>query len=129
MKDIPVNLGGYRLMVTEEPQMKMRENPAGEQEPVVDRDGITQFVVMLFAKPRPQPGVRPGKGEEIKVNLSCDPGEGFTEGSYVELVNPVLNTFEIADRENPRKISQAGVWFKADGLKPTSRAAVTPEAA
>ncbi|MPZ01000.1 MAG: hypothetical protein GEU97_24155 [Actinophytocola sp.] len=118
MKDIPANLGGFRLMVTEEPQMKMRENAAGEQEPVVDRDGVAQFVVMLFAKARPRPGVRSARGEEIKVNLAADPGEGLTEGTYVELINPVINTFEIPDKDDPRKIAQAGIWFKADGLKP-----------
>lgn len=101
--------------------MKMRENEAGEQVPVTDRDGVAQFVVMLFAKAKPQPGVRSARGEEIKVNLSTDPGDGFAEGTYVELVGAVVNTFEIADREDPRKISQAGIWFKANGLKPLHR--------
>jgi len=121
MRDIPVNLGGYRLMVTEEPQMKMRLNDAGEQEPVVDRDGVAQFVVMLFAKAKPLPGVRSGRGEEIKVNLPADPGDGFAEGTYVELVGAVVNTFEIPDKDDPRKIAQAGIWFKADGLKSLSK--------
>lgn len=120
MKDIPANLSGHKLMVTEEPQMKMRENKSGEMETVVDRDGVAQFVVMLFVKPKPQPGVRQGKGEEIKVNLSADPGEGFDEGSYVELINPVLNTYEM--RGEGGEITNAGIWFKADGLKPVGAA-------
>lgn len=111
-----MNLSGYRLMVTEEPTMKMRENKGGEMEPATDRDGVAKFVVMLFAKPRPRPGERTGRGEEIKVTLACDPGEGFTEGSYVELVNPVLNTYEMRGEDG--QITGSGVWFKADGLKP-----------
>ncbi|WP_026452809.1 hypothetical protein [Saccharomonospora iraqiensis] len=116
MDDIPVNLSGYRLMVTEEPTMKMRENKAGEMEPATDRYGVAKFVVMLFAKPRPVQGQRTGKGEEIKVTLVADPGEGFEEGSYVELINPILNTYEMRGEDG--RITASGVWFKADGLKP-----------
>src|SRR5438105_3330925 len=94
MQDIPFISSGYRFMVTEAPTMKMRETKSGELVPATDRDGVQAFVVMLFAKPRPVEGRRPGKGEEIKVTLAADPGEGFEEGTYVELINPVLNTWQ-----------------------------------
>jgi hypothetical protein len=120
MQNIPVLLSGYRLMVTEAPTTKMRETRAGEFEPVTDREGVTQFVVVLFAKPIAQPGQRSRKGEEIKVNLSADPGDGFEEGSYVELVNPIVNTYEMRD-PNTGAITASGLWFKADGLTPAAR--------
>lgn len=120
MQDISVNLANYTLMVTEEPTVKMREGGNGELVQVTNRAGEVQFVVSLFVKAAPLPGRR-SKGEEITVNLPADPGEGFDLGTYVELINPVINTYEIPDRENPRKIASAGIWFKADGLKPAGR--------
>ncbi|SDN55288.1 hypothetical protein [Allokutzneria albata] len=121
LTDIPVHLGHYRLMVTEAPTVKMRESEGGVLTPVTNREGEEQYMVVLFAKPRPQPGKRPGKGEEIKVNLPGDPGEDFEEGSYVELVNPVINTYEMRNPEG--RITASGLWFKADGLKPVISAA------
>lgn len=127
MKDISINVSNYRFMVTEAPTMKTFENKEGEFEPVVNkRTGETPFVVMLFAKPRPVPGERTGKGEEIKVNLPRDPGEGFDEGSYVELINPLLNTYEMRGENN--EITNAGIWFKADGLKPAGPGVVSSAA-
>jgi hypothetical protein len=124
MKDIAFIATNYKFMITEEPTMKTRENKkTGEFETVFDRDGVQQFVVMLFAKPKPQPGQRVGKGEEIKVNLACDPGDGFVEGSYVELVNPVLNTYEMTNDEG--RITGSGLWFKAEGLKPAGQGAAS----
>jgi hypothetical protein len=122
MDNIPGNLGGYKLIVSEEPTMKMREDKqTGEMVPVVDRDGVTQFVVSLFAKPIPVAGQLPRKGEEIRVTLTSDPGEGFEEGTRVELINLVVNLYAMPDREDPRKIASAGLWFKADGMKPATR--------
>ena len=122
MDNIPVNLGGYKLIVSEEPAMKMRENKeTGEMVPVTDRQGVTAFVVSLFAKPIPVAGQLPRKGEEIRVTLSTDPGEGFEEGMRVELVNALVNLYAMPDREDPRKIASAGLWFKADGMKPATR--------
>jgi len=118
MQDLPVNFGGYRLMVSEAPSAKLVENKQGELEEKVDRNGVTQFVVSLFAKPVVGPGERSRKGEEINCNLSADPGNGFEPGTYVELVNPQVNVYAIPDSEDPRKISNAGMWFKAAGLKP-----------
>ncbi|ACU35065.1 hypothetical protein [Actinosynnema mirum] len=123
LQDLPVVLGGYRLMITEAPAVKVRELEDGSVVPVLDR--VTQqeqFVVTLFAKPLPVAGKKAGKGEEIRVNLPGDPGEGFEEGMYVELVGAVVNTYEIPDRMDPRKIASAGLWFKAAGLKPVARA-------
>jgi hypothetical protein len=114
MRDIPVDLGGYKLMVTETPVMKMRQKD-GQEIPATDRDGVTQFVVALFAKRRPGPDGFTSKGEEIKVTLGTDPGEGFEEGSYVELISACLNAYSM-ETEDGRTIS--GISFKAKGLKP-----------
>src|SRR5699024_5867028 len=78
----------------------------------------TQFVVSLIAKPVTGPGERSRKGEEINCNLSADPGDGFEPGTYVELVNPQVHVYAIPDKEDARKIANAGMWFKAEGLKP-----------
>jgi hypothetical protein len=108
-------------MVTEAPAVKMRE-VNGQQIPVLDRDTQQeQYVVVLFAKPKPQPGQRAGKGEEIRVNLPAAPAEEVEEGDYVELVNLVINTYEMRGEDG--RITASGMWFKADGLKPLLRSA------
>jgi hypothetical protein len=123
MQDIPFISDGYKFMVTEAPTMKMKEGKDGELAPVADkRTGEIPFVVMLFAKPRPVEGKRPGKGEEIKVTLATDPGDGFDEGTYVELIAPVLNTWQTTNDEG--RITGSGLWFKAQGLKPAGLGAV-----
>ena len=123
MQDIPFYSGGYKFMVTEAPTMKLKE-VNGEMIPAVDRrTGATSFVVMLFAKPRKAgPNGRIGKGEEIKVTLATDPGDGFDEGTYVELLDPVLNTYQTTNDEG--RITGSGLWFKAEGLKPAGAGAV-----
>jgi hypothetical protein len=69
MRDIPADLGGYTLMVTECPERKTREVD-GRSEVVVDRaTNAAVFTVSLFAKLRAGDGVRRAKGEEIKVTL------------------------------------------------------------
>jgi hypothetical protein len=115
MRDIPVVLSGYKLTVVEPPAPKMRDDGNGGWVTVTDRQGVTQFVVSLFAKLRVQPGERAPKGEEIKVTLATDPGDGFGEDARVELVDPRLNAYQI-DTEDGRSIS--GISFKAMGLKP-----------
>ncbi|MCU1626100.1 MAG: hypothetical protein JWP64_1049 [Pseudonocardia sp.] len=115
MRDIPVVLSGYKLTVVESPAPKTRDDGNGGQIAVVDRQGVTQFVVSLFAKLRVQPGERAPKGEEIKVTLATDPGEGFGEDTRVELIDARLNAYQI-DTEDGRSIS--GISFKAMGLKP-----------
>ena len=119
MRDIPVMLSGYKLTVVDPPAPKMREDGRGGWMPVTDRQGVTQFVVSLFAKLRVQPGERAPKGEEIKVTLATDPGPGFDEDTRVELVDPRINPYQI-DSPDGRSIS--GLAFKAVGLKPATPA-------
>ncbi|MER7012056.1 hypothetical protein ABT324_11590 [Saccharopolyspora sp. NPDC000359] len=117
LKNIPVNMQGYDLMVTEVPSIKMREDEeTGELKPVTDREGVNQFVVSLFAKKRPQEGQYAEKGEEIKVTLTADPGEGFSRGTYVELVGATVSPWQI---EGKGRVS-SGISFKALGLKPAA---------
>jgi hypothetical protein len=115
MRDLPVMLNGYKLTVVEPPAPKMRDDGNGGQVAVTDRDGVTQFVVSVFAKLRVPPGERAPKGEEIKVTLETDPGEGFPEDARVELVHPRINAYQI-DQGQGRVMS--GIAFKAMGLKP-----------
>ncbi|MDT7692141.1 MAG: hypothetical protein QOI75_1508, partial [Pseudonocardiales bacterium] len=84
--------------------------------PVIDRNGAPQYVVSLFAKRLPMEGERAPKGEEIRVTLETDPGEGYQEGLRVELIHPRVNAWEIKDDETGRVSS--GLAFKALGLKP-----------
>lgn len=118
MQNIPVNFGGHSVMVVEEPAVKMRENAAGELEPVVNRAGEVQYVVMLFVRPRPASGERQGKGEEIRVSLPGAPVDDCPAGSFVELVGCVLNTYEMRGEDG--RVS-FGVWFKAQGVKSVAR--------
>ncbi|NMI00861.1 hypothetical protein [Pseudonocardia acidicola] len=114
MRDIPVNLGGYKLTVVEPPAPKTRDDGNGGLVPVTDQQGVTQFVVALFAKLRVGPGEKAPKGEEIKVTLASDPGEGFTEDVKVELIDARLNPYQI---DNGAGRVTSGVAFKAMGLK------------
>ncbi|MGW1682866.1 hypothetical protein [Saccharopolyspora sp. NPDC002376] len=115
LKNIPVNMQGYKLMITEAPAIKMKEDDqTGEMKPVTNREGENQFVVSLFAKKRPQEGQFAEKGEEIKVTLTVDPGEGFEEGTYVQLVDATTSPWQ--NERNGRFSS--GISFKANGLTP-----------
>lgn len=128
MQDIPANVTGtHSLMVTELPTMKMRTKD-GKEEPVINKHtGAPEFVLMLFAKPIvPDENGRFGKGEEIKVNLTADPGEGFTPGTYVELLDLVVNTYQM--RNDKGQITASGLWFRAAGVKP-AKASAPPKAA
>ena len=89
---------------------------------IVNHDGVTQFVVALFMKLRPQPGQRAPKGEEVRVTLETDPGEGFEEGMRVELVNPRVSTYQLTT-DDGRELS--GVSFKATGLIPADTTAAS----
>ena len=117
MRDLPVVLRGYRCTVVDPPCPKTKDDGKGGQVVVVNRDGVTQFVVALFIKQLAAPGERAPKGEETKVTLESDPGEGFEEGTRVELVNPRINAYQIAT-DDGRSIS--GIAFKALGLKPAT---------
>lgn len=109
-----MRLDGYRLRVVDPPCPKMKEGPGGVPEPVTDRNGVQQFVVALFGKLRVAPGERAPKGEEFKVTLETDPGEGFDEGAPVELINPRVSLYQI-DQGEGRVL--AGLSFKAMGIK------------
>jgi hypothetical protein len=120
MRDLPVVLSGYKCTVVDPPRPKTRDDGSGGQVVVTDRDGVTQFVVSLFLKQRVGAGERAPKGEEIKVTLATDPGEGFEEDTRVELIDARLNAYQI-ETEDGRSIS--GISFKAMGLKPVGAAA------
>jgi hypothetical protein len=111
MRDIPVMLNGYKLTVVEPPMPKVREDGTV----ITNREGVTQFVVSLFAKLRVPPGQRAPKGEEIKVTLEADPGPGFEEDERVELVNARLNAYQL---DTPDGRTVAGISFKAVALTP-----------
>ena len=119
MRDLPVELSGYKCTVVDPPQPKTRDDGSGNQVTVTDRDGTVQFVVSLFVKQRTAPGQRAPKGEEIKVTLATDPGPGFEEDVRVELIGPRINSYQI-DSPDGRSIS--GLAFKALGLKPVTPA-------
>lgn len=113
MRDLSVNFMNYLLRIVEEPSVKQKRDGSG---PVVDRNGAVQYQVSLFAKRIAQEGEWAPKGEEIRVTLETDPGEGFQEGLKVELIDPRVNAWEIRDEESGRVSS--GLAFKALGLKP-----------
>jgi hypothetical protein len=116
MKNIPINLSGHVAKIVEEPTIKMRETDGGVMEPVTGFDGTTQFVVSVFLKPLPREEGRPaGKGEEIKFTLTADPGDGFTEDTRVEFIDPTVSAFSFKAPDG-REVS--GISFKAVGLKP-----------
>jgi hypothetical protein len=108
MRNIPVILTGWRLMVTEEPALKMREID-GQSEIVTDREGANQYVVSVFAKSKGE------KGEEIKVTLATDPGPGFEEGNLVELIGGTVSPYSF---KNNRNETVSGLAWRATGLKP-----------
>jgi hypothetical protein len=110
MKNIPVNLTGYRLTVSEDPEMKMRKEN-GVETVVTDRDGVTKYTVALMVKAKGQ------KGEEIRVTLDCDPGEGFSEDEMtrVELIDPRVTPYSF---KNERGETVSGVAWGAAGMKP-----------
>jgi hypothetical protein len=118
MRDLPVILEQYKLTVVEPPAPKMREDDKGKQVVVTDAEGATLFVVSLFAKLQVQRGERAPKGEEIKVTLETDPGDGFPEDTRVKLINPRINAYQI---ENNGRVT-SGISFKAAGLSPAGPA-------
>jgi hypothetical protein len=110
MRNIPVDLSGYRLMVSEDPEMKTRKVD-GRDEVVTDRDtGATKFTVALLVKTKGQ------KGEEIRVTLDSDPGEGFSEeeGTRVELIDPRVSPYSF---KNDRGETVSGLAWGAAGMK------------
>ncbi|OZM73573.1 hypothetical protein CFN78_08550 [Amycolatopsis antarctica] len=111
MRNIPIDLSGFRLTVTEDPEMKMRKDENGREVTVTDQEGVAKFVVALMVKTKGQ------KGEEIRVTLDTDPGEGFSEedGTRVELIQPRVSPYSF---KNAKGETVSGVAFSAAGLKP-----------
>ena len=123
MRDLPVVLDGFKLTVVEPPAPKTRQDANGADVPVTDRDGVAQFVVSLFAKLQVKAGERAPKGEEIKVTLTTDPGEGFAEDTRVQLLDAKINPYSI---ESPDGRTVSGIAFKAMGLKHATPAPMPP---
>ncbi|EMD27398.1 hypothetical protein [Amycolatopsis azurea] len=109
MRNIPVNLAGYRLTVSENVEMKMRKED-GVEKVVTDDKGNTKFVVALMVKAKGQ------KGEEIRVTLDTDPGEGFSEDDMtrVELIDPRVTPYSF---KNDKNETVSGVAWGAAGMK------------
>jgi hypothetical protein len=125
VQDLPVILDQYKLTIVEPPAQKMRKDEkTGRDVVVTDRQGATMFVVSLFAKLQVEPGERAPKGEEIRVTLETDPGEGFPEDARVKLINPRINAYQIENKENGRVTS--GIAFKAAGLSPAGAPVPAP---
>jgi predicted nucleotide-binding protein len=105
MQNIPINLGSYKLMIIEATAMKMQEK-GGIAIPVI-KEGVNQFIVSLFAKQPPRNG-RSSKGEEIELTLMTDPGDSSEEGTYVELIDAVLNAYSFKRRPEASGCRQRG---------------------
>lgn len=114
LRNIPVELSGHKVLVTEAPTVKTREGKDGRAEVVTDRDGATQYVVVLFVKPRPNEQGYAGKGAEIKCTLETDPGDEVSDGDLVELINPRISHWE--NEIDGRVMS--GLAWRATGIKP-----------
>lgn len=114
LRNIPVELSGHKVLVTEVPTVKTREDKNGQQQVVTDRDGATQYVVALFVKPRPNGDGYAGKGAEIKCTLETDPGDVVSEGDRIELINPRVSHWE--NEIDGRQMS--GLAWRATGVKP-----------
>ena len=114
LRNIPVELSGHKVLVTEAPTVKTREGKNGVAEVVTDYSGATQYVVVLFVKPRPNEQGRAGKGAEIKCTLETDPGDAVSEGDLVELINPRISHWE--NEIDGRVMS--GLAWRATGIKP-----------
>ena len=119
MKNLPVDLRGFKLMVTEAPEMKTRvDRETGQVTPVTEYGSDEpQFVVVLFAKAK-EVGAsgRRDKGEEIKVTLPRDPGEGIEEGMLVELSGATVSPYEI--KNDAGYITMSGLSYKARTIVP-----------
>lgn len=106
MRNIPVNLSGYKLRVVEEPSIK-----ADLDGKVITAYGTSDplYTVAVFAKPLATDDGYRGKGEELKITLSVDPGP-VEEGELVELIGATVSHWE--------RDGRSGLTWKAQGLKP-----------
>ncbi|MFI7022785.1 hypothetical protein ACIBMZ_08725 [Micromonospora sp. NPDC049900] len=106
MRNIPVNLAGFKLRVVEEPAIKTDMEGRvltayGTDEPL--------YVMGVFAKPVATEDGHRGKGEELKVTLSVNP-QGVEEGDLVELIGATVSHWE--------RDGRSGLTWKAQGVKP-----------
>lgn len=128
MKDLPVVLTGYSLMLSEPIAPKMKTGDDGVARQSVSWDKVPLFQAVMFAKPDFIDGQqRQGKGEEIRVTLACDPGDGFEPGDYVQLVSPTVSHYLIDDKQKGRVT--AGLLFNALGLTPVGQGKTSKSAA
>ena len=106
MRNIPVNLTGFKLRVVEEPTVKTDQD--GQ---ILTAYGTTDplYTVAVFAKPMATEDGFRGKGEELKITLSTEPGQ-VEEGELVELIGPTVSHWE--------RDGRSGLTWKAQGLKP-----------
>ncbi|GAA3044453.1 YdcP family protein [Actinokineospora globicatena] len=125
LKNIPVELSGHRVRVEEAPTMKMYEDEDTKVQTVAkDFHGAPLYVVSVFLKPLPGPDGRTGKGAEIKVTLETDPGDEFSVGDVVELINPRVSHWERTSKGR----TTSGLSWKATGIKPVGAAQVASAA-
>lgn len=111
LKNIPVQLSGYKLRATEEAAVKTYTNDQGMQEVAIDQQsGATMYVLSVLMKQLPTEDRPAGKGFEVRVTLETDPSGQVEEGQLVELISPRINEWEIKGRK--------GVSLKAKGVKP-----------
>ncbi|MFG1881114.1 hypothetical protein [Micromonospora sp. NPDC049102] len=111
MRNIPVNMSGFKLRVVEEPSIK-----ADQDGKVLTAYGTSDplYTVAVFAKPvATEDGYR-GKGEELKITLSADPGQ-IDEGDLVELIGATVSHWE--------RDGKSGLSWKAKGVKPVTKPA------
>lgn len=109
MRNIPVNLDGFKLRVVEEPAIK-----ADQDGKVITAYGTDEplYTVAVFAKPLATEDGYRGKGEELKITLSANPGE-VEEGDLVELIGATVSHWE--------RDGRSGLTWKAQGIKPVTR--------
>jgi len=119
MNNIPCNLEGYKLMVTELPEVKSFTDDAGNTRiATVYGTDDPIYVVSLFAKPREAgPHGKRAKGEEIKVEFTREPDQEFEEGTYVNLDRATVSLTDFTSSKGDRFV---GLKFRAEGLVPAS---------
>ncbi|THV30048.1 hypothetical protein [Glycomyces paridis] len=118
LQKLPINLGGYSLMVTEAPELKSFVKDGQTQIATMYGTGEPIYVVVVFAKPlgKNEHGKRL-KGEEIKVEFTREPEQEFEEGTYIQLDRPTVSTSDFTNGDGGRFVSQK---FHAEGLVPAA---------
>ena len=115
LRNIPVELSGHKVLVTERPTVKTWEDKDGQAVVATGNNDETLYVVVLFIKPLPSENGRAGKGAEIKCTLETDPGDEIDEGDRVELINPRVSHWE---RQMDDGRTMSGLAWRATGVKP-----------